>query len=503
MANEYSRALLEQRAAEAESNAPEASGDEKISVGESHGVSFRDGQSVMTTATTPLQGGSLSSVALTGFSVGMIGDRIFRDAPALLLLIFMTNYLAIPAALAGTAIFIPKIAILFIDPMVGTLSDRLRTPWGRRRPLMLVGAILAGTAIVLFFHVPRFASTLAQASYMSAMVLVGFTGYSLYSVPYLTMAAEIAETPDERRRIMSWRVIFMATGLSISAFAGAFIEALGGGIRGYEVMSWVYGSICLISMLTTVFATHGLAAPESRAVQASLASQFKLVLGNRRYLAVLLVGFAQKLCEGVGFGSFAYFCIYVVDQSLSGIGLVVLASMAGQILTQPLWLRACRRWSPAAVYTLGTLGGCASLLLWLLMKGQSQLWLIPIGLQAGASAGGYLMVTLSMLSNTLALDAAHTGVNHEGIYSGFWLASEKLAFALGALIVGVVLGLFGFVESSNGIQSPQTRTAVFGVAFAYVGVEMILYLLSIAAAWRFERIGREPIAHRKSGALAT
>ncbi len=432
----------------------------------------------------------LSTLAFTGFSVGMIGDRIFRDAPALLLLLFMTDYLAIPAALAGTAIFIPKILIMFIDPMVGTLSDRLRTRWGRRRPLMFLGAILAGSSIVLFFHVPRFGSSLAEAAYMSVIILVGFTGYSLYSVPYLTMASEIAGDDNERRRIMSWRVVFMATGLTISAFAGAFIERLGGGIQGYETMSWVYGGICLVTMLTTVFATGTVPAPEADGNHMSLVGQFRLVLSNRRYLSVLLVGFTQKLCEGVGFGSFAYFCIYVVHQSLTGIGLVVLASMAGQILTQPAWLWASRRWKPAAVYTLGVCGGCLSLVLWMGMKGHSQIWLIPLGLEAGASAGGYLMVTLAMLSNTLAADAAETGINREGVYSGFWLASEKLAFALGALMVGVILGAFGFVESSNGVQTTQTETAIFGVAFAYVGVEMILYFIGVLAAWRFERLER-------------
>jgi GPH family glycoside/pentoside/hexuronide:cation symporter len=435
----------------------------------------------------------LSTIAFTGFSVGMIGDRIFRDAPALLLLLFMTDYLAIPAALAGTAIFIPKILIMFIDPIVGMVSDRLHTRWGRRRPLMFAGAILAGASVVLFFHVPRFGAPLPQAIYMSFIILVGFTGYSLYSVPYLTMASEIASDDAERRRIMSWRVVFMAAGLSISAFAGAFIEALGGGIGGYETMSWVYGGICLATMLTTVFATGSVPAPEGEGKPMSLTDQFRLVLSNRRYLSVLLVGFTQKLCEGVGFGSFAYFCIYVVHQSLSGIGLVVLASMAGQILTQPAWLWASKRWPAAGVYTVGVLGGCLSLILWLFMKGQSQLWLIPIGLQAGASAGGFLMVTLGMLSNTLAADAAETGINREGVYSGFWLACEKLAFALGALTVGLVLGLFGFVESSNGVQVVQTPTAIFGVAFAYVGVEMILYSVGILAVWRFDRYERRLI----------
>jgi GPH family glycoside/pentoside/hexuronide:cation symporter len=430
----------------------------------------------------------LSTPTLFGFSLGMIGDRIFRDAPALLLLLFMTNYLAIPPALAGTAIFIPKILIIFVDPMVGTLSDRLRTPWGRRRPLMLLGGILAGFAIVMFFHVPHFASPTAEAAYISLIIFLGFTGYSFYTVPCLVMSSEIAEGAEERRRVMSWRVGFMAIGLSFSAYAGAFVQALGGGQQGYRTMSLVYGALCGATMLATVFSSGGLAMTQTEGHAPSLVAQFRLVAANRRYLMLLFVGFLQKLAEGVGYGSFAYFCIYVVHQNLAGIGDVVLATMAGQIITQPLWLRASKKYPPVTLYTAGVLGWCLNLLLWLAMRGHSSLWLLPLGLEGGAAAGGFLMVTLGMLSQVMAADTAATGQDWEGVYGGLWLANEKLAFAGGALIVGVVIGLFGFVGGTSGMATTQTATAVFGIGVTYCGINMIIYLSSIFFLRRFARI---------------
>jgi GPH family glycoside/pentoside/hexuronide:cation symporter len=444
----------------------------------------------------------LSFATLAGFSLGMIGDRIFRDAPALLLLLFMTDYLAVPPALAGAAVFLPKLIIMFVDPIVGTLSDRLQTRWGGRVPLMFVGALIASISVVLFFHVPHFAGPFAQAAYMSFIVLAGFTGYSLYSVPYLTLSSEIAEGADERRRIMSWRVIFMAIGLSFSAFAGAYVQRLGGGLAGYGEMAWTYGGVCLVTMLATVLAASRFGHTGAAPAALSLPAQFRMVAGNATYLRLLLVCFAQKLGEGVGYGSFAYFCIYVVRQPLTGIGLVVLASMAGQVLSQPVWLWASRRYTPASLYTVGVLGWCLNLLLWLGMAGRSQLWLIPLGLQAGAAAGGFLMVTLSMLSHVLAADTARTGVNREGVYSGVWCAIEKLAFAAGALVVGVVLSLFGFVESTNGAQTTQTSWAITGIAFTYCGINMLIYLASIGAILRSARHAPELGAPKTADAMS-
>ena len=284
---------------------------------------------------------------------------------------------------------------------------------------------------------------------------------------------------------MSWRVVFMAIGLSFSAFAGGFMEWIGGGDAGYSTMSWVYASICLVTMLATVFAAPTLKTAATLSI--SLAEQFRVLTSSGRFMRLLAVGFLQKLGEGVGYGSFAYFCIYVALQPLTSMGLVVLAATIGQIIAQPFWLRASRRYAPVTLYTVAVLGWCLNLLLWLAMRGQSTWWLLPLGLQAGLAAGGLLMVTLGMLSNVLAADAAETGVNREGIFSGLWLAAEKLAFALGSLTVGVILGAFGFVESAHGQAVVQTHTAIIGIAITYCGVSMSVYLISIIAVRQFGR----------------
>jgi len=292
--------------------------------------------------------------------------------------------------------------------------------------------------------------------------------------------------------VMSWRVGFMAIGLTFSAYAGAFVQYLGGGQAGYRSMSLAYGALCGVTMLATVFSSGGLVTTQLQGVSLSVFAQFRLVAANKRYLALLLAQFMQKMGEGIGYGSFAYFCIYVVHQNLAGIGNVVLASMAGQILTQPLWLKASRRYSPITLYTVGVIGWCINLLLWLAMRDQSSWWLIPLGLEAGAAAGGFLMVTLGMLSQVLAADTEATGEDREGVYSGLWLAVEKLAFAGGALVVGVVIGLFGFVSGNAGMGTPQTPHAVFGIGFTYVGVNMFIYVLSILAIRRFA-LAPEPV----------
>ena len=92
-----------------------------------------------------------------------------------------------------------------------------------------------------------------------------------------------------------------------------------------------------------------------------------------------------------------------------------------------------------------------------------------------------------MLADAIVADGAATGVNREGLYSGIWLASEKVGFALGALIVGLMLSAGGFVESTDGIATAEPRSAIIAIAMTYVGINGLVYLLSLLPAWRYQR----------------
>jgi hypothetical protein len=75
------------------------------------------------------------------YGVGMTGNQIMRDVPTAMLLFYMTNTLLIPAAFAGLAILLPKIWVVFADPLVGAWSDRTRSRWGARKPFLFWGSI--------------------------------------------------------------------------------------------------------------------------------------------------------------------------------------------------------------------------------------------------------------------------------------------------------------------------------------------------------------------------
>lgn len=428
------------------------------------------------------------------YGIGMIGERIFRDTPALLLLVFMTNYLAIPAAMAGVAIFIPKLLVVFVDPIVGILSDRIRSPWGRRRPLMFFGAILTSASFLLLFCVPSIENVWWRAAYMSLMICFAFMAYALFSVPYLSMASEMTVKPAEHTRLMSIRVVFMAVGLCVGGYAGSVVQLGGGGLPGYRVLAVSFGIVCMATMFVTVFGT-------SRARQCppdgnvlSLLEQFRMARSNTRYLLLLSVNALQKIAEGVGYGSFAYFIIYFVHKPVGAIGTIIVGTLTGQVLSQPLWVWLNGRWSRVRIYTIGIAMWIALLFLWLALADAPTWQLLLMGLGSGISAGGFLSVMLMMLADSISRDAETSGVKREGTYSGIWLATEKIGVAFGALIVGGVLSLFHFVPSAAGIGAAEPREAVVGIVIVYVGMNAFMYAASIIPVWLYGRYSEPHLA---------
>jgi glycoside/pentoside/hexuronide:cation symporter, GPH family len=117
----------------------------------------------------------LSRRHTVSYGVGAIGNGVFVTVPGLLLLFYLTDVVGVGAGLAAVVLFVPKLWDAVANPLVGSLSDRSTSRFGKRRPFLLVGGTATAAAFVLLFSAPDLGSELATALYVSAVFTVAMT----------------------------------------------------------------------------------------------------------------------------------------------------------------------------------------------------------------------------------------------------------------------------------------------------------------------------------------
>ncbi len=455
------------------------------------------------------------------FGLGTNGTSTLIGVTGIFLLFYMTTMLGIDAALAGGLIFVVKMYDLVIDPFLGHLSDRTRSRLGRRRPYLFVGAFVAGLSCYLMFAVPPIEGQGPLLLYYGAMLLLFATGYSIFSVPYLSMPAEMTTDYHERTRLMSFRTFFGAVGLLFGTAIAPVIVGLaspkqvqgavaavvlrptdpaldcvmgtaaeqraGGTLEGYAVMGAVLGVVVFLSMLLCFFGTaRAPFAQRTEANEGGMLAQIRMTLRNRPFV-LLVTGKILQLTGVTAFSaSLAFFAQYVVQMTGAQLGMFFGLFSLGTMLSIPGWLVAAKRFGKKHTYIAAVvLFICFDLGLFAAGKGTVGL-VLALGLLIGISGGGLILLGVSMLPDTIEYDFRTTGVRREGVYAGVWSTIETASAGVATLLTGLLLSSSGFIKTSAGQMACQPQSAVDAIAIAVAVTPAALMAISLLFLTRYD-----------------
>ena len=400
-----------------------------------------------------------------GWAAGAAGTTAMLFTVNFMLLFFMVTHLGISPALAGLLIFITRFYDMLTDPLMGVLSDRVETRIGRRRPWMFAGAILSSVTVIALFNIPDGFETNNRTFYMAVVLILFFTGYTLFSVPFTTMAAEMTDDYHERTSLMSYRTLFANVG-SIAGAAGApaLIGWLGSTQAAYGRTAWILSAVVFVALMSSVASTAR--APYTRRTQVrfTVTDYIKTALSNRPYLLLMAIKLVQLSAVSAITTSSFFFVTDVLqrDETLLG-GLALIFNIAS-IASLPLWVRLGKRWPKQTMFLIAALGLGGGALLWLTVGADSPIFLLLLPpIVTGVFHTGTSLMGLAMLPDTIEWDTRRTGIHREGIFTGLFTFVEKTAFALGPLVMGILLSAMGYVESTGEdiVQTPSALRAVY------------------------------------------
>ena len=412
-----------------------------------------------------------------GYALGAVATGAYGTAPSLLLLFFMTDTLNIAPASAALGLFVVKAWDIGIDPFIGALSDRARSRWGRRRPFMLGGAIVLAVTLSLLFWVPELPTPSARLWWVLVMFVITSTAFSMYSVPYIAMPAEMTTSYHERTRLMSYRMAFMSIGVLVAGGVAPMVRDLaGGGRAGYAVMSIALAGICSTFMLASIVATRRVRFTEHVHSDLPMRAQLAMALSNGPLVRLIVIYLLQMSGVGSLIALLPYFVSYILVQpgSVFTLGFVVLTVTS--VMAMPAWVWAARRNGKPGPYGLALLiFAVMNLVMMLLSSTAPVLWFYALVTVMGIGFAGTQLFPFAMLPDAIDHDVARSGLRREGAVSGVWIATEGVGMALGGLLAGLVLEATGFVESATG-QAVQPASALIGIraGFALLPAALIL-----------------------------
>jgi glycoside/pentoside/hexuronide:cation symporter, GPH family len=414
----------------------------------------------------------LSFLTKLSFGIGDFGTAISANVLIWFQLVFFTNVAGLSPGLAGSIRMFASIWDAINDPVVGMMSDRTRTRWGRRYPWMFIGAIPLGIFFFLSWVVPHFSDNpAAQQSglfwfYLLVSVLFN-TGYTAVNLPYTALTPELTQDYNDRTSLNQYRFFFSLGGAILSLFIALFIfSTVEDPAQQYLTIAAVCTVFCIIAPYLCILGTRKRLAlvhqnDDSQDLTPPLnyQQQIKIALSNRPFLIVVGIYLFSWLAVQNTASIVPYYVADWMKLPSADAPKVALAVQGTALLMLPVWNAVCQKVGKKVTYFMGTiiwiLAGTG---LFFVQPGQlSMMYALAILVGFGVSTA--YLIPWSMLPDVIELDELQTGQRREGVFYGFITFLQKIGLAIGQLITSYTLELSGFQAGAT-TQKPAVLDAV-------------------------------------------
>ena len=414
---------------------------------------------------------TLSVGQKAGWGLADMGVVVFVIVKQLLVLSFLTNYLSVPVGIAGLLTTSILIFDIITDPIVGYLSDRTNSRWGRRAPWMAIGAVILSLGIIGLFGVPQSLRLYGTIIWVGSFFGLATVGFTMVAIPYGATAGEMTLDPKERSTMMGFRMAFASVGILVG---GAVIPQLAGGTREGHFTAAIYiAPIIILSIWASLWSTRSAPRVFSPSSQ-SFISTWRLVLKNRPFVMLVCLYGIMTLAIALITAGLPFAAIYLIfdsgnsilsptSQVLGILSLLFACFVFGSILSQAFWVWISARFGKVSALIFGLVSYIILLFAIFLSLPSVDIMLIAIlFIIAGMTNGAYQQIPWAIYPDLMDITRSESGNAIEGAFSAVWLFGQKVANAIAPLILSLILAIFGWRESSDGYtnQIPEALGAL-------------------------------------------
>lgn len=397
-------------------------------------------------------------------------------------LYFLINVARLDPVLAGFTVLLGKIWDAVNDPLVGILSDRTRTRWGRRRPYLLLGAIPFGVTFALLWIVPPIQNQLLLTLYFTLIYILFDTAFTFVGCPYQALAPELTLDHDERTSLLSYRMaVSIVAGLLVALLMGEIIFPMFDDERAaFAATGIACGAIFVLPYLLTFLGTREREEFQVEPAPSPLEG-LRYVLRNREWRYTLGMALLSWMPVDIASAVFPFFLVYWVGMSEGDSNLVLGVILASAALFLPVVVWLSKRFEKKTAFLIATATWAAIMLCILFVPPEAVLLAYVIAALTGFGVSSAHLLPTAMSTDVLEVDELLSGKRQEGIYAGFGVFVRKLSTGLVLAAIGPVLAWSGYIEGAD-VQSGSALTAI------RVLISVIPALILVAAcfvAWYY------------------
>ncbi|OGT28229.1 MAG: hypothetical protein A2Z17_06410 [Gammaproteobacteria bacterium RBG_16_66_13] len=400
-------------------------------------------------------------------------------------LFFLTDVAGIRPGLAGTLLLASRVWDAVNDPLVGTISDRTRSRWGRRRPFMLAGALPMAVFYALLWWVPPLGEAATRAVYYFAVYFLYDLAITLVSGPYYALTPELTLDTDERTSLISYRMaVSIGAGL-LAAVALPFVfDAAPSTEAGFLWAGIGIGALSAVPFLLIVAAFRERPGFQAQSADGKPVSITK-VLRNRAFWLALCVMAAAWMAIAVVEAVFAYYLVYWAGMPEGDTPLVLATILGSAALFLPVVNALARRFEKKQAFILCALTWAAvhAALWWIPSHTLAPIYLIAFFAGLGVAAAHVLPTALAVdVLESIELDG---GGRQEGAFGGVSSFIQKLATSLALLAIGWGLELSGY--QAGAAQQSASALTTMRVLTSWVPLGLLVVAIVAARAFPITR----------------
>jgi len=406
-----------------------------------------------------------------GYSLGDTASHFVWDMVGFWLLFFYTDVYGISAAAAGTIMLIARFWDMAIDPVIGVLSDRTNTRWGKFRPYILFAAIPYAVLAILTFTKPHFGET-GKILYAGATYILLMTAYASINLPYSALGAVMTDDTYERAGLNTYRFIAGFTGqFVVTGLALTLAEFFGGGdkAQGFQYTVFLFAGLSLIFFFITFKTTKERVHPPKEQVN-SLKEDVKNLFKNKAWIVLALVGIISFIMFAMQNAGIAYYFKYYLGRE-NNVQLFNVIGTVALIVALPLSKPLAKRFGNKNVFIGSSLiSGLFFMLIYL--PGVSNLTTIYIfNIIAKMAYAPAVPLLWTMIADSADYGEWTTGRRSTGLYFSAAVFAQKAGWGLGAAIAGWILAASSFIPNVV-----QNDTAITGIKLMVSVIPGILYM---------------------------